>query len=118
MREVIKKSDELIEVGGKEYPLWEIIREGGKLYCREVAIMAEIDGMKIPATLESDDWMRAGGRACTSSCSSARWGSSGGRWRGVMAAARVLSSGWRQGGGPGQRQDDPRAVRDLSLQPR
>ncbi|HOR54582.1 MAG TPA: hypothetical protein PLM30_05105 [Synergistales bacterium] len=60
MREVIKKSDELIEVGGKEYPLWEIIREGGKLYCREVAIMAEIDGMKIPATLESDDWMRAG----------------------------------------------------------
>ncbi|MBN2125911.1 MAG: hypothetical protein JW821_16560 [Deltaproteobacteria bacterium] len=50
--EIIEKSKEILELGGKHYPLWEIVRE--------IGILAGIDGKKIPTTSMNDDWLHAG----------------------------------------------------------
>jgi len=60
IEEVIENGQETIEVGGKQYPLWEIVRDGGKLYCKEISIFPGIDGKKIPAKEMKDDWLHAG----------------------------------------------------------
>ncbi len=60
IEEVIEKRQETIEVGGKQYPLWEIVRVGEELYLWEIGIFAGIDGKMIPATGLNDDWKRYG----------------------------------------------------------